>query len=78
MIERTRELEVANAQLLQMALHDSLTGLPNRAWFIECLLKTLKQAQADASYRFAVLFIDCDRFQFLLLGDQTRATNQEL
>lgn len=74
--ERTRQLEAANAQLLQMALHDALTGLPNRAWFVECLEQTLNRAKADASYRFAVLFIDCDRFKMVndslghFVGDQ--------
>jgi diguanylate cyclase (GGDEF)-like protein len=74
--ERTRQLEAANAQLLQMALHDGLTGLPNRAWFVERLERALKLAKSDSTYLFAVLFIDCDRFKVVndslghLVGDQ--------
>lgn len=74
--ERTQQLEAANAQLLQMALHDSLTGLPNRGWFVEHLQEALKRARANSSYLFAVLFIDCDRFKVVndslghLVGDQ--------
>lgn len=74
--ERTRQLEAANAQLLQMALHDSLTGLPNRGWFVERLEGALKLAKTNSSYLFAVLFIDCDRFKVVndslghLVGDQ--------
>ncbi len=61
--ERTQELEEVHAKLLLMALHDELTGLPNRALFMERLKETLKHAQADPDYRFVVLFLDCDRFK---------------
>ncbi|MBW4578539.1 MAG: EAL domain-containing protein [Tildeniella nuda ZEHNDER 1965/U140] len=75
--ERTHQLEVANrelyremlerkvlqAQLLEMAHHDALTGLPNRALFIDRTKKALDDSQADATARFAVLFLDCDRFK---------------
>ncbi len=49
-------------KLLHNALHDSLTGLPNRDFF----LKRLKGAIADTKVRknalFAVFFLDLDRF----------------
>jgi diguanylate cyclase (GGDEF)-like protein/PAS domain S-box-containing protein len=44
------------------ARHDSLTGLPNRAYFIELLEAALREA-ADRSGTLAVLFIDLDRFK---------------
>ena len=44
------------------ARHDSLTGLPNRAYFIELLEKALAEAR-DRSAILAVLFIDLDRFK---------------
>jgi diguanylate cyclase (GGDEF)-like protein/PAS domain S-box-containing protein len=44
------------------ARHDSLTGLPNRAYFIELLEKALVEAR-DRSGILAVLFIDLDRFK---------------
>ena len=74
--ERTQQLEFANARLLKMALYDSLTGLPNRALFLERLEKALNRAKADSVYQFAVLFLDCDRFKVVndslghLVGDE--------
>jgi diguanylate cyclase (GGDEF)-like protein len=75
--KRTQQLEAANQelqqeiqrrqqaqqQLLEMALKDSLTGLPNRTLFIKHLEEALSHCQAQPSYRFAVLFLDCDRFK---------------
>jgi diguanylate cyclase (GGDEF)-like protein len=75
--ERTSELENAlqqlrteigsrrelQSKLLDIALHDSLTGLPNRVLFIKQIEKALDHAKKDSSYHFAVLFLDCDRFK---------------
>lgn len=47
--------------LKQMAYYDGLTGLPNRAFFLELLLKTLKSA--DNGQKVALLFIDVDHFK---------------
>jgi diguanylate cyclase (GGDEF)-like protein len=74
--ERTQQLEIANAQLLEMALHDALTGLPNRTLFMERLQQALNRASSDSVYQFAVLFLDCDRFKVIndslghLIGDE--------
>ena len=88
--ERTRQLEISNrelyremlerkvlqAQLLEMAHHDALTGLPNRALFIECTKKALDASKTDSTARFAILFLDCDRFKVVndslghFVGDQ--------
>ncbi len=57
-----RERNAAEAQLMHMAYHDPLTGLPNRLM----LLKHLKQAMFDADRHkrmVAVLFLDLDRFK---------------
>ncbi|OYD91269.1 GGDEF domain-containing response regulator [Nostoc sp. 'Peltigera membranacea cyanobiont' 210A] len=51
------------SQLLDIALHDSLTGLSNRVLFIQRLENALNRAKQDSSYQFAVLFLDCDRFK---------------
>jgi diguanylate cyclase (GGDEF)-like protein/PAS domain S-box-containing protein len=53
----------AEEQLLHGAQHDPLTDLPNRAYFLERVAQALTRARADADYRFAVLFLDCDRFK---------------
>ena len=44
------------------AMHDTLTGLPNRAMFMEALERAVHKARRR-SVRFSVLFIDLDRFK---------------
>jgi diguanylate cyclase (GGDEF)-like protein len=59
----TRELEVANRRLGFVSSHDSLTGLPNRQYFIERVRDA--QALADGTTETAVtavICIDIDRF----------------
>ncbi|HEY9866454.1 MAG TPA: EAL domain-containing protein [Candidatus Obscuribacterales bacterium] len=74
--QRTQELEAANTKLLAMALHDSLTGLPNRALLMTDLHRSIHLAKANSGYQFAVLFLDCDRFKVVndslghLVGDE--------
>lgn len=74
--ERTHQLEAANTQLLNLALHDALTGLPNRALLMKRLTEALQRSSQDPSYQFAVLFLDCDRFKLVndslghLVGDE--------
>ncbi|MEH1942113.1 MAG: EAL domain-containing protein [Nostoc sp.] len=69
-------LKLAEAQLIHDAFHDILTGLPNRALFMERLERSLMQAKRRANYKFAVLFLDLDRFKVVndslghMIGDQ--------
>ncbi len=55
----------AEEQLRHDALHDVLTGLPNRALFMQRLGKAVELSKRSQDYLFAVLFLDLDRFKFV-------------
>jgi two-component system cell cycle response regulator len=50
-------------RLFYEARHDPLTQLPNRAQFIDRLIQCVNRSKEDQLYRFAVLFVDLDRFK---------------
>ena len=50
-------------QLRQQALHDSLTGLPNRALFRDRLARALQRRARVPDTRCGVLFLDLDDFK---------------
>jgi len=50
-------------QLVHTALHDALTGLPNRSLFMDRLKQSLERRKRQSAYQFAVLFVDFDRFK---------------
>ncbi|MGF1537779.1 MAG: putative bifunctional diguanylate cyclase/phosphodiesterase [Elainellaceae cyanobacterium] len=52
-------------ELLHQALHDSLTGLPNRALLMKRLGLILANAREHKDFKFAVFFLDCDRFKLV-------------
>jgi diguanylate cyclase (GGDEF)-like protein/PAS domain S-box-containing protein len=59
--ERQQEQE----QLAHHAFHDALTRLPNRSLFMDRLEQLVRHARRHEGYRFAVLFLDLDRFKII-------------
>jgi diguanylate cyclase len=55
-------LRSANESLSYLAFHDNLTGLPNRASFLERATQAI-QAQRGRQDKVALLYLDCDRFK---------------
>jgi diguanylate cyclase (GGDEF)-like protein len=58
----SRQLDEKNDQLEHMALHDNLTGLPNRTLFNDRLKQVLLQSERSHK-TFALFLIDLDRFK---------------
>lgn len=59
------ERRLAENKLAYDALHDTLTGLPNRSLFLRRVEESLQRAKQDPNYQFALLFIDLDRFKLV-------------
>ena len=57
------ERKRAEEQLLHDAFHDGLTGLANRALFMDHLRMTIERCKSRNSNHYAVLFLDYDRFK---------------
>jgi diguanylate cyclase (GGDEF)-like protein len=60
----TRNLNIAHQENRHKAFHDSLTGLPNRALFLDRLQQALDRSSRDGVPR-AVLFVDLDNFKII-------------
>lgn len=67
-------------RLLHDAVHDSITGLPNRELFLDRLSVAVLRAKTETAIRPTVIFIDIDKFKSvnnlfgLLVGDSLLLT----
>ena len=59
------EQQKAEERLMHQAFHDSLTGLPNRLLFMERLGHCIERQRRNRHNRFAVLYLDLDRFKVI-------------
>ncbi len=57
------EAKIAEERLLHDAVHDNLTGLPNRELFFDRIDASLTNAQTDSRIRPSIISIDIDRFK---------------
>ncbi len=55
----------AEEQLQHDAFYDGLTGLPNRALFMDRLNNALRRTRRLPDYLFSVFFLDLDRFKMI-------------
>ena len=63
-LERTsRALQESKEHFRHAAFHDSLTGLPNRALLTDHLQLSIDRTKLNNNHRFALLFLDLDRFK---------------
>ncbi len=58
-----RDKKQSDARLQHDALRDPLTGLANRALFLDRLQLTMARQQRHSELNFAVMFLDLDRFK---------------
>ncbi len=82
-VERTRELseqievrEQVEAKLKHQVMHDPLSGLPNRLYLRDRIERALAGVRRNGERRFALLYLDIDRFKLFndslghLAGDE--------
>src|SRR5947209_3913807 len=65
LMKEVGERKQAEEQLRHNAFHDGLTDLANRALFMDHVQLALARAKRHEDYRFAVLFLDLDRFKVI-------------
>jgi diguanylate cyclase (GGDEF)-like protein len=63
--EEIKQRKEAQEKLKHAASHDILTGLPNRAVFIDLLNHAIACNKRRPALQFAVLFLDLDRFKIV-------------
>ncbi|HET9059280.1 MAG TPA: GGDEF domain-containing protein [Acidimicrobiales bacterium] len=61
--QRNDELAALEAQLSRQALYDGLTGLPNRALFLDRLRQAMANSRRSPNDSYAVVWLDLDGFK---------------
>jgi diguanylate cyclase (GGDEF)-like protein len=60
---KTHELSLKNRELVELALHDTLTGLPNRALVLDRAAQMLARVARQPEKLAGALFVDIDGFK---------------
>ncbi len=61
--DEIKQRKQAEQRLKHAASHDSLTGLPNRSIFLDLLNHAIACRRRKPEFKFAILFLDLDRFK---------------
>lgn len=64
LVANYNEVQEAKKTLEYLALHDSLTGLPNRTLFMKRLDEAIKEAEKNGTMA-SLFFIDLDKFKYV-------------
>ena len=70
------ERKLLEQQVYHDAFHDALTGLPNRALFMDRAGRAVERSKRNPAYAFAVLVVDIDRFKVVNDGLGYRAGDE--
>lgn len=63
--EEIENRKLIEEQLRHDAIHDELTGIPNRTLFLDRLERAILRKQRNPDYQFAMLFLDLDQFKLI-------------